>query len=144
MPRQGGWNREALECDARREECDGVTVWLEDRPLLTQVLHEEVATALIEAWVLDEAVQVTMLSEIVPMGERILLEVEGAAPAGSERAFRALLELASRTDLPAPGARLIPAWGREPLLHLGHTWRECTAVWGSLAPGGTAMRCWTR
>ena len=46
-----------------------------------------------------------------------------------------MLDLASRTDLPAPGVRLIPAWDREPLLHLGHTWRECTAVWGSLTPG---------
>ena len=81
-PCQGGWNRDTLECDAHREECYGVTVWLEDRPLLTQVLHEEVATALIEAWVLDEAVKVTMISEIVPMGERILLGVGGGGGRG--------------------------------------------------------------
>ena len=64
MPRQGWWDREALESEARRQECDGVTVWLEDRPLLTQVLHEEVAAALIEAWVLDEPVKPLMISEI--------------------------------------------------------------------------------
>ena len=112
MPCQGGWHRKTLECDARREECDGVTVWLEDRPLLTQVLHEEVATALIDAWMLDEPVPLTMISKIVPTGERIFLKVRGAAPAGSDRAFRDLLSLSFRSDLPSLGIRLIPAWDR--------------------------------
>lgn len=118
--------------------CLAVTVWLGDRPLLSQPLHRRVVRAFIHARLLDEPVPVTMISEIVRSGERTFLKVGAATPAGSDRAFRALLKLASRTDLPALGIRLIPAWDREPLLHLGHTWRECTAVWGSLTPGNSA------
>lgn len=114
--------------------CLAVTVWLGDRPLLSQPLHRRVVRAFIHARMLDEPVPVSMFSEIVPSGERTFLKVKAAAPAGSDRAFRAMLNLATRTDLPTPGVRFIAPRDRPLLLYLGHTWRECTAVWGSLTP----------